>query len=662
MSSDPPESVSAAAVPQTTDAVAAEAMSPTAVVEEEKNPAGPPSAGSGRDLPREGFWIDERVQRAANIRPHEHRPGEPTYRPLRIYTRDPAAPKLSGAVATVNVPYEPLAPGPAGGLFVVDPQDGATGAAYRAARLDDPGVLINQGYAPSPADPCFHQQMVYAVASVTHAGFRRALGRHLSWGFATTDGAPARLRLRPHAGRERNAFYDPELGEVSFGYFRADATVSGRNAPHGTVFTCLSHDIIAHEVTHALLDGLRSHFATPSGPDVLAFHEGFADLVAFFQRFSYEKLVETAIRESRGRIAGATSLLGLAEQFANTTGAGSALRTALDESRSGQPPRQYAPGLESHALGSVLVGAVFDAFSTLFQRKTARLLRLATGGTGTLPDAEIHGDLAAALADVASRLAGQFLNICIRAVDYCPPVDLELGEYLRAVITADFDLVPEDPLAYREAWVDGFRRRGIYPRGVPSLTEDALLWRRPERAIPRIAALSFAELKFRGDPGVPAGPEELVRQAEALGQIITRPEFLGAFGLAAANDPRLPSGDVLELPRVQSIRTSRRIGPDRQIVFDLVAEVTQKRLVAPLPGDDPGAPPFSFRGGATVIVSPEGEVRYVIAKNVLSQERCERQRAFMRGPGRGYWTLRDHALQPVRNAFRMLHAPGSDAG
>ena len=66
------------------------------------------------------------------------------------------------------------------------------------------------------------------------------------------------------------------------------------------ICTALSHDIIAHETTHALLDGLRSSFMDPTNVDVPAFHEGFADLVALFLHFSYADVVERAIREWRG--------------------------------------------------------------------------------------------------------------------------------------------------------------------------------------------------------------------------------------------------------------------------------------------------------------------------------------------------------------------------
>jgi hypothetical protein len=62
-----------------------------------------------------------------------------------------------------------------------------------------------------------------------------------------------------------------------FGYFKANKSDQGRNLPGQLVFTCLSQDIVAHEVTHAVIDGIRPYFTEPTNPDVLAFHEGFAD-------------------------------------------------------------------------------------------------------------------------------------------------------------------------------------------------------------------------------------------------------------------------------------------------------------------------------------------------------------------------------------------------
>ena len=65
-------------------------------------------------------------------------------------------------------------------------------------------------------------------------------------------------------------------------------------------------------------------------------------------------------------------------------------------------------------------------------------------------------------------------------IDYCPPVDLTFGEYLRAIITADVDLNPDDEFGYRVAFVESFREWGIYPRGMRSMSiegADVADWR-----------------------------------------------------------------------------------------------------------------------------------------------------------------------------------------
>jgi hypothetical protein len=466
--------------------------------------------------------------------------------------------------------------------------------------------------------------------------------------------SPVRLRIRPHAQVMRDAYYDKDKGELCFGYDRADAIVQGPNLPFGWIFSCLSHDVLAHEVTHAILDGLRAHFTHPSGLDVLAFHEAFADLSAIFQHFAYREVVHAAIRKSRGDLQYANVLTDLAVQFGHTTGAGGPLRTAIDVTDESKPPPSYktlALAKDPHALGSLLVSAVFEAFTTVFQRKTRRYVRLATGGTGILPAGELPADLSEILAKEASQLASQFLNICIRAIDYCPPVDLEFGDFLRAVITADSDLVADDPWGYREAWIEAFRRRGIYPRHVSNLSEDALIWRAPTRALPEIKRLSFAELKFAGDPGRPASERESETQAAALGEVISARELAPAFGLAYAGHPRL-QGDKVAPPCVQSIRSSRRTGPDGQVVFDLVAEITQHRRVKARDHQ----PAFDFYGGSTVILGPNGDIRYVVLKNILSDERVDRQRAFLSSEaGRRYWRRERNACEPEPQMFRMLH-------
>lgn len=607
-----------------------------------------------------GFAVGDGVARGARAAAYERRADDPIYRPLWIYTTDPSASRYEGATAIVNVPFEPLDPGPVGALFKVVPVDPSTGDRWTVLEPDRVDVLLGSGRPPSPADPRFHQQMVYAVCSAVYAAFRRALGRQITWGFDRGPGADMspgadtgpgadghRLVVYPHGGEARNAWYDPAQGALRFGYYRADDDATGRNVPGGFVFTCLSHDIVAHEVTHALLDGLRAHFTLPTSPDVLGFHEGFADLVAILQHFSYPEVVRAGIAASRGSLTQTELLTGLARQFGHTTGANHPLRTAVTVDARGEVvPRPYRADAEAHEMGSVLVSAVFDAFLAVYRRKTARYVRLATGGTGVLPGHEIPADLQGVLAHEASQLASQFLAICIRAIDFCPPVDLELGEYLRALITADLDLVPDDPWGYREALIESFGRHRIFPPQVRSLAEDELRWQAPEAAIEPVAALTFAKLQFRGDPACASDAHELARQADAVGRLVSG--HLGHFGMIAPGDA--PRGDRVDPPRVQSVRSCRRVGPDGQVVFDLVAEVTQRRVVADAGGE------VAVYGGATVLIGPQGEVRYVVAKHVLNARRTERQCNFVRGAGRALW--RDAGggrLAPRADLFQLLH-------
>ncbi|MFC0250411.1 hypothetical protein [Massilia consociata] len=578
--------------------------------------------------------------------PYVRLPDDPLYRPLSILTTDPTASRLEGSIARINVPYEPLEPGPAGRLFKVDVHDYGQGVSYRKADLDDVKALLKGGYDPSPSDPRFHEQMVYAVCSSVYASFRNALGRHMSWGFTRRDQDHA-LHLRPFAFRGANAYYDKWAGCICFGYAPMPACPQAvRALPGETVFACLSHDVIAHEVTHALLDGLRANFSIPTGPDVPGFHEGFADLVAIFQRMSCKEVVNVAIRKSRGMLDESRLLTGLAQQLALANG-----KQVMRDAMAVDSRQVYDPEAEAHDIGSILAGAVFEAFLTVFRRKTARYLRLASHGSGVVPPGELAYDLAEILSDTASKLASHFLALIIRAIDYCPPVDIHLGEYLRALVTADHDLVPDDPWAYREALIDAFMKRRIYPKNVTTLSEQALLWRPPRRKLPPIVELDFAHLRFNGDPGCLASAAELERQAAVLGEYATRPEHLHEFGLVADGAPEL-DGATAELPQVASIRASRRVGPDRQIVFDLVAEVTQ-RCIVPARGGTPAYPVF---GGSTVILGPDGAIRYVVSKNAAGDGRLARRLAFMASPaGRRYWSVAGNRYTMEKSMFQSLH-------
>jgi hypothetical protein len=46
---------------------------------------------------------------------------------------------------------------------------------------------------------------------------------------------------------------------------------------------------------------------------------------------------------------------------------------------------------------------------------------------------------------------------------------------------------------------------------------------------------------------------------------------------------------------------------------------------------------FDFVGGATIIIDPNGEIRYVISKRVTNDERVASQRAYIAGDRHRFW-------------------------
>ena len=425
---------------------------------------------------------------------------KPISRRLRIFSFDPALAakyELAGlSTVTIEIPWDDtLRPGPIDEYLEIIDVDPASDAAYAPVDLNAPELLATDGLAPSESDPRFHQQMVYAVARKTIDHFERALGRKTLWAahrHADHKGENyvPRLRIYPHALREQNAYYSPQKKALLFGYF-PDLMGRSNSAPGTFVFTCLSHDIIAHETTHALLDAVHPRFNEPVNPDVLAFHEAFADIVALFQHFSYPGVLRDQIARTRGDFAVRDSLLGqLAQQFAQASGRGKALRIYLGKDAEAPNPTLLSSQAKPHARGAILVAAVFRAFHKVYDARTRDLFRIASDGTGVLPDGDLHPDLVNRLAEEAERCAERVLQMCIRAIDFCPPVGITFGAYLRAIVTADRDINPGDRQSWRLAFIESFREWGISPPGVRSMAEDSLLWPTDEEVIRETVSIS----------------------------------------------------------------------------------------------------------------------------------------------------------------------------
>jgi hypothetical protein len=322
----------------------------------------------------------------------------------------------------------------------------------------------------------------------------------------------------------------------------------------------------------------------------------------------------------------------------------------------------YKTIYECHARGALLVSAVFDAFLAIYKNRTADLLRIYTGGTGILQSGAIHPDLANRLADEASNTASHLLNMCIRALDYCPPVDLNYGDYLRALITADKELVPNDDHHYRIAFINAFRKRGIFPQGIPNLSSDTLCYSElEEEENKRYFDEEVFEFlrKFKEELSYETDREKIFTKTRASIAGDTKKKITGIHSYivnVAANETKADyfenltglvfskqfetlgikksraagKGPSIE---VHSVRLNNRIGPTGNQLNQIVITLAQRCGVSAKTNEDetityaPFQPDnaqenlegnFIFRGGCTLIIDLDTlKLKHVIKKPIF---------------------------------------------
>lgn len=623
-------------------------------------------------------------------------PPPPTRRLLRGYAFDPSlATQLETALVsemTYKVPWEDVSEGPVGEYVEVVDVDPPSGCVYAPVDLNHPSVLAQGGFAPSEGNPQFHQQMVYATAMTTIDRFERALGRKAFWRDRFDKDNPndwksqyvPRLRIYPHALRMANAYYSPQHAALLFGYFPSTDDPSSGQYPGGMVFTCLSHDVIAHETTHALLDGFHEHFMEATNPDVLAFHEAFADIVALFQHFTFPEVLAHQIAKTRGDLGSENELAKLATQFGHARGTHGALRDAIGRYdpeqkkwiRQEPDPAALDETTEVHARGAILVAAVFDAFLSIYRSRSRDLLRIASGGTGVIAQGELHPDLVGRLAQEAAKTSTHVLNMCIRALDYCPPVDLTFGEYLRALITADMDLMPQDELGYRVAFIEAFRRRGIYPRDVRTLSQDSLRWSYPEED-PSLAPGEMQAMlrQFIVDINLRQHIDKLryEKDRESIWTTtkLIRKDLHGAIRDAVAKAVLLQRMTGLALTEVEmpptvrlnrrgepvfaidALREARRTRDDGRALNQVFVTILQQQDIA-----HDGATQ-TIRSGSTLVIDlDEPRIVYVVRKGLRDEDRLKRTIAFREGAD-GQASLAATYFQESREPFAALHRVGA---
>jgi hypothetical protein len=530
-------------------------------------------------------------------------------RKLRIIAQDPAV-RVGGAILTaeVDVPAEELAPGPWGHRVHVIDYDASSDTLFEPpeyargtnGEMRDPfrtasdETLLN--------DPRFHAQNVYAIVMRILARFERALGRRVSWSFSGHQ-----LKVAPHAFADANAFYSKNDQALMFGYFPG--------ANDETICSCLSHDVVAHETTHALVDGLRERYTDPSSPDQAAFHEGFSDVVALLSVFALPDVVAALldIGDDRGKAKGRdrsrvakanlepeslrkSVLFGLAEQMGEELSRvrGQALRRSalLEPSASHLKAEEFQ---EPHRRGEILVAVMLNAFIEVW---SDRLKALHQDERWLLDRGRV--------VEEGARAADYLLTMSIRALDYAPPVHLDFRDFICALLTADYEIRPDDSMyQFRRHLLQSFRAYGLRPTSGGSDVEPGI-WLPPHEDLPG-KPLDYSRTHFES---MQRDPDEVFRFIWENRQALRL--FEGAFS------------------RVLSVRPCLRIGEDGFALRETVAEYIQmidleahelRSLGVTAPRGMPRDTTVRLYGGGVLIFDEYGKLKFHIHNRIDNAER-----------------------------------------
>jgi hypothetical protein len=284
-------------------------------------------------------------------------------------------------------------------------------------------------------NPQFHQVNIFGVLSRTLDLVEEEVGHPIAW----KDGAP--LLIRPHAFEGMNAYYDPTSPSLNFGYF----TSPFRRTP---VWTCLSHDIVAHELGHAIFDTFRPLYVYSFDLDTAALHESFADLLAMFSALQYKSVVEHLYRETGGEMRHPSLISRLAEEFGTGIfGAGVPyLRSSLEGVTYSQAPKG------PHARSTVWTAAIYDIMEKLVVLNHPQ---------GFPKSFEGFAQFAAQLVEATRWIKGMVL----RALHYTPPNALTMPMLARLMYEADARVFPDDN-KFRNIAKEVFEQRELWNENI----------------------------------------------------------------------------------------------------------------------------------------------------------------------------------------------------
>ena len=449
------------------------------------------------------------------------------------------------------------------------------------------------------------------------------LGRKVAWGFDAPQ-----LLVVPRAGWLENAYYERRSHSLQFFSFMAGDQV---------IHTSLSRDIVAHETTHALIDGIDRDLYDALDPQSLGLHEGIADLSAMLLAFRSPALRVAVLNETGGSIEDSTAFSSIGEQFGRAidpSGRAGFLRSLLNDAAL-DPNGDPADEPEEHELSQVITGALYQFVCRLHAFYKTRVA-----------EERAESELKAS-GEALFRAAERFKRMILRGLDYLPSGEIAFIDYARAMLAADEASHPGDER--RASLREELLRRGI-GRTAADLHVDTNVAHAAVAAadLQGLAdsdwvAYTFAEanrdlLSIPDDVQFEVLPRVIVTKDYYLGPVPTKVKellFKVRWSVVEANPPEL--GGV----------TQRRIQTGTTLVIDWDRKVIRACMK-----------PFDLAGRRR---ARDASLRRMLERGLVQVTAPDDPVALRSTIGTGIQAVATNGILRVRNTAQLLHlAKGAD--
>jgi hypothetical protein len=244
--------------------------------------------------------------------------------------------------------------------------------------------------------------------------------------------------------------------------------------------------------------------------------------------------------------------------------------------------------LLEHRRGEIIVAAMLNAFLDIWEARIADLGNIEDAQGREMKDRSV-------VVEAGARVADHLLTMAIRAIDYCPPVDLSFSDFLSALLTIDSEVVPDDDrYGYRAALLAQFGRFKIRPAVGAGADGTWPRWADcPQR-------LTYARTHF----------DSLLRDRQEVFRFLW--ENREALGI-----------DSRGYIEIESVRPAMRIAPDGFALRETIAEYVQMLtlsakelreigIAVPEPIEDKER--IRVYGGGTLVFDDYGQLKYHIER------------------------------------------------